>query len=188
VKVGLQCRKKTPIARYFDSPTLRITPHHSRTAPTETINSTIEFNVTMADEPPAPAHEAPQTRNIHCCAWFPKLLIQDLVPTSIINRITLIVDDATGKTLSAEARLLDDYASHKIIIDDPWILRAFNVRTNYAGYVRFPPAMKLQLESLGEDDLDDDAPHRDNARLVDITKVPASEAYARRHMEDLNDR
>jgi len=142
----------------------------------------------MANESLAPSHGDPKTRKIHRHAQFPKWLIQDLVPTSTIDRITLIMDDATGKILRAETRLLGDYAYRNIIIDDPWILGAFNVRTDHAGYVRFPPATKLQLEPFGEDNLDDDAQHPDTARLVEVTKVPASEAYARRHVEDVHDR
>jgi hypothetical protein len=35
--------------------------------------------------------------------------------------------------------------------------------------------------------VDNDTQHPNTARLVDVTKVPASEAYARRHVEDEND-
>jgi hypothetical protein len=35
--------------------------------------------------------------------------------------------------------------------------------------------------------VDNDTQHLNTARLVDVTKVPASEAYARRHVEDEND-
>ena len=97
------------------------------------------------------------------------------------------MDDATGRLLRAEARLLGDHAYRNIILDDPWILGAFNVRTDHAGYGRFPPVTKLQLEPLGEDDLNDDASDPDAVLLVDVTKVPASEAYARRHMKDVHD-
>jgi hypothetical protein len=35
--------------------------------------------------------------------------------------------------------------------------------------------------------VDNDTQHPNTARLVDVTKVPASEVYARRHVEDEND-
>ncbi|KAF3044473.1 hypothetical protein E8E12_011021 [Didymella heteroderae] len=124
---------------------------------------------------------------MHCHAQFPRWLIQDLTPGSNIDRIVLIMEDATGEILRAEARLLGDYAYRNIIIDDPWILDAFTIRTDHAVYVRFLPATKLQFEPVGEDELDN-APHTDTARLVDGTRIPASEAYARRHLEDENDR
>jgi hypothetical protein len=105
----------------------------------------------MADNPtPAQSHGAPKTRKVHCHAQFPKWLIQDLVLGSTIDRIVLIMEDATGKILRAEARLLGDYAYCNIIIEDQWILGAFNVRTDHAGYIRFPPATKLQFEPFGE--------------------------------------
>lgn len=119
----------------------------------------------------APEHGSLSTRTIHCRAHFPKGLIQALTPGSDIDRITLTVDDAIGNLLRAEARLVGDYVYRKIIIDDPWILEAFNVRPDHTGYIQFPPATKLQFEPVGEDDLDDEAPHPDTARLVDVASI-----------------
>jgi hypothetical protein len=140
------------------------------------------------DESSAPAQTAPQTRKLHCHAQFPKWLIEDLTPGSTIDRIVLFLNHTTGKILRAQARLLGDYLYRNIIIDDPWILGAFDVRTDYGGYVRFPPATKLQFEPASEGNSDDGAAHPGTARLVDVTKVPASEAYARRHVVDVHDR
>ncbi|KAF1931338.1 uncharacterized protein M421DRAFT_90404 [Didymella exigua CBS 183.55] len=92
--------------------------------------------------------------------------------------------DATGKILRAEARLLDGPLYRHIIINDPWILEAFTIRTDQGGYVRFPPETKLQFEPVGLDNLDADAPFPDTARLTDVTKVPASEAFARQHADE----
>lgn len=97
------------------------------------------------DKTPPPPHEVPQTREVECQALFPRWLIQDFTATSFIERISLIVNDATDKILRAEARLLDDPIYRNIIIDDPWILEVFTVRTDYGGYVRFPPGTKLQF-------------------------------------------
>lgn len=60
------------------------------------------------DKTPPPPHEPPHTRDVERQALFRKWPIQDFSATSFIERATLIVNDATGKIVRAEARLLDD--------------------------------------------------------------------------------
>ncbi|KAJ4381465.1 hypothetical protein N0V86_002824 [Didymella sp. IMI 355093] len=140
------------------------------------------------DESSAPAHKAPQMRKMHCHVQFPKRLIKDLTPGSTLDRIILFLNDTTGKNLRAEACLVGDYLYRDIVIDDPRMLGAFDVRTDYGGYVRFLPAPKLQFEPAHEGNTNDCAAHPSTARLVDVTKVPASEAYARGHVVDVHNR
>lgn len=136
----------------------------------------------MADDPIGPeSHQHGHLREVEWEAHFPRLLIQNFA-FAAVGQFTLSIA-ANGDILSAKVPLDDSLYKH-LLVDDPKILKLFVTCRNRQQDLNFNPMTKFRLDSIiPPDQLGEDDPWPDTARLVDVSNLPTEVAFSHRPIE-----